>query len=672
MKLGSQVYINREDSPAQVRERMKLLAEHGMVLCRLFLDWDQVEPRRGRWTFEQYDASFDAGAEFGVGCVPTLMSVAPPGWMNRTNASQAKGGWFETGLRAQADDYLCRCVDHYRGHPALHSWIAWNEPSVGHIDWDEPGAREAFAAFLEAQYGELERFNRLSFRQIEAFEQALPQTHSLGAIKNRQDRLDEVRFRRWVLLERVREDIALIRQHDPDHPVHLNPAGIADLDVDTAQDIFAEGELCDFMGASAHPVWHAPRLPRERWPQAIGHFCCLARDASRPSNDREGYFWLTEMQAGPAAFSGFGFGGPDATDLRLWMAEALGRGAAANVFWCLNVRTRGGEAGEWALLDQRGLPSPRLKEVKRFAERLAPHRGLLERVGSAKPTVRLLHSIDSIFSGHAYSSGGDTPENPRKSTRCNDALTGAFLLFDDLGIDAGFVGEASFAREPMAALDGASVLVLPDAWALHAQTFEAVRIAAETGVTVIADGLTGYLDPDTHLHTDHWAVLAEVFGGGLADYLPTPGQFDLPLDPPVPGYFNRISFVQTAGETLASWPHDQHAAVICRRHAAGNQCVRVGTHLFQRYFHHAEPSARDWIAGLLPDAAFPAIPCPSCLRMLRLAEPGASEPVALVVMNPTDTPVEVALPEHARRLDGLGQVIAPQDFGLFGLSRPVP
>ncbi|MEM6312781.1 MAG: alpha-amylase family protein [Planctomycetota bacterium] len=658
MQLGTQIYINPDDDPATIRRHVRLLAEHGMTLCRLFFDWHRVEPRRGLWTFEQFDVALDAAADHGVGVVPTLFTVAPPGWMCRTVVDQADGALHDPDVRPLADDYLRRCVERYRGHPALHSWIPWNEPSVGEPDWNEPGVLPAFHAYLAEQYGDVASYNRVAYRQLDALDDWRPIVGCDGPMLSTHEQIDVIRFRRRTLLHRLRDDVALIRSIDDAHPIHVNPAGLADLNIDTAQDIFAEAEHVDFMGCSAHPVWHAARLPRERWPAAIGKTCALARDASR----RACYFWVTEMQAGPAASSGFTFDGPTAADLRVWMAKALGRGAAANVFWCLNARDRGGEAGEWSLLDQRGEPSARLVEVRRFAERLCPHRALLDTLVPAKPTVRILRSEASNALAHALGKGVASLDNPRGRQRCADAVTGAFLLLDDLGIDAGFVGESALADDPIAALDGARVLVLADACALTDTLFDTLRRAAAHGVTVIADGMTGFADDNGFLQRDRWPVLGEVFGATVADFLPTREPFDLP-GLGVAGLFNKISLAVDGGAGVGKWPHDDHAAIVRRDHDSGGAGLRIGTHLFQRYAYDPTPAARKLIATHLPEHAKPTVALDPPLRTLRLCDPATQTPSLLVVINPTSDPIECTT--TANRPDGSGHVIAAHDFGLF-------
>ena len=66
--LGSAYYVNTEDTPEQVRSGILAMAQAGLKLVRIFLQWTHVEPVQGRWDWSQYDAVFEAAAAGGSGC----------------------------------------------------------------------------------------------------------------------------------------------------------------------------------------------------------------------------------------------------------------------------------------------------------------------------------------------------------------------------------------------------------------------------------------------------------------------------------------------------------------------------------------------------------------------------------------------------------------------------
>ena len=56
VELGSQIFVNRDDSPETIRTWVRRFDEAGLRVIRIFLFWDHVERREGVWDFTQYDA----------------------------------------------------------------------------------------------------------------------------------------------------------------------------------------------------------------------------------------------------------------------------------------------------------------------------------------------------------------------------------------------------------------------------------------------------------------------------------------------------------------------------------------------------------------------------------------------------------------------------------------
>ena len=47
--IGSQYYVNTGDNPEKVRGGIRAMAQAGLKLVRIFLQWTHVEPRQGIW-----------------------------------------------------------------------------------------------------------------------------------------------------------------------------------------------------------------------------------------------------------------------------------------------------------------------------------------------------------------------------------------------------------------------------------------------------------------------------------------------------------------------------------------------------------------------------------------------------------------------------------------------
>jgi beta-galactosidase len=78
--LGSAYFVNCEGSPEEVLAGIRAMAQAGLRLVHIFLQWTQVEPRQGEWDWSQYDAVFEQAAAEGLGVIVTLTALNPPGW----------------------------------------------------------------------------------------------------------------------------------------------------------------------------------------------------------------------------------------------------------------------------------------------------------------------------------------------------------------------------------------------------------------------------------------------------------------------------------------------------------------------------------------------------------------------------------------------------------------
>ncbi len=657
--LGSELFINRGDTPEQARRWVRIMAEARLRLIRLFALWDLIQPEPERWDFACFDAVFDEAQRLGLGVVPTAFGACPPGWMRLTIASQEVADLDDPRVRAGGEAYLRKLVTRYREHPALHSWIVWNEASM--IVRPTDAATDRYRQFLARQYGSVAGLNDRYYAQHEAFEQVQAPAMERDdhvPIPAHLPRIDWWRFCVEEVTAAVSRFAGIIRALDPAHPVHLNPHRLGQCMFHEGQSVWQIAKAVDFVGCSAHPVWHSTRFGPQRTLASIGLFCAMCRGASRAADRR---FWVSELQGGPAAFSGFEPGCPSPQQLRYWVWEGVSRGAEAVVFWTLNGRREGGEVGEWMLLDQRGRPSARLDAVTQTARELEAHAELLAQTTPPEARTAVLCSESSWMHGYAFGHGQD-PADPRNRHRNADAACGAFFLLDDLHIEADFIDEDRLSDR--AALSRYRVLVLPDCWSLSDQTIDRLLRFVGRGGTVIADGLVGYLDPWTRLPEARREALELLFGSALVDYLPTSGEVELPTDPPLPGLLNRIELAPAGARGEAVWPSG-HAAVTRQPHARGGEAIRIGTHLFQAYLQLPGARARAWLAQMLPAEAWPAVHAaadtPAAVRVRMLAHLAGGVLVALN-RGPDAVAVTVHLPEEAS-LDPAGDAEPVQASG---------
>ena len=143
VQIGAEVWIEPDMTRPQIDHCMKLLADHEMPVARIFLEWDPSEEDHGPWSLELYDQVFDSAAQHGVGIVATCAPPFPAYTYDHLDKSRR---------------HVSALVARYKDHPALDTWLLFNEPSA----WpaDSPVALAAYAHWLKAKYGTIGELNR--------------------------------------------------------------------------------------------------------------------------------------------------------------------------------------------------------------------------------------------------------------------------------------------------------------------------------------------------------------------------------------------------------------------------------------------------------------------------------------------------------------------------------
>ena len=83
IRIGAEIFLDPSHTREEVRIHFRRMKEVGLSLARVFVIWDHVEHKRGQWTFDLYDAAYDAAAANGIPMLTTLCPEDPPGWTHR-------------------------------------------------------------------------------------------------------------------------------------------------------------------------------------------------------------------------------------------------------------------------------------------------------------------------------------------------------------------------------------------------------------------------------------------------------------------------------------------------------------------------------------------------------------------------------------------------------------
>jgi len=594
--LGSQLFINKEDTPDAVKAWVRQMNEHGLKVIRLFMVWEQLEPTPGGWHFDNYDACFEAAEQYGMRVVPTLMSVSPPGWMKLTPSMQAIADLDDAEFREFAHGYIQKVVIRYRAHPALDSWILWNEPSRTIAKTKH--ARRAFSQYAREQFKDIAAYNAYTYVKYDSFDQleaVIDEEVAPGQLpfKSFAEQMIWTRFSVHNLSRHLKDIAEQIRFQDTKHLIHVNPHNLQMDMQSSGQSIWKEAEVVDFLGCSGHPMWHSLRFPEERYGQSIAFFADLMKSATRHP---QGLFWVTELQGGTTLYSSHRGFTPSRDRIKQWIWEGIGCGAQAVVFWCFNSRNSGYEAGEWSLLSARGEPSDRLLAVREVSKTLEQYGSLFAEASPEEPFAIILYSEASLALGEAEGEGMD-PQNARNKNMYMDALTGAYMLLSDLSIPVVFRNEERFVGEDIPA--SIQLIVLADTVVLGEGELQQLQLFAEGGGWVIADGLTGWKDGYGMLDRQVQEGAGALFGSDVADIemIHAKGKIESPYGP-IKSWFYQLPLVLEGAECAGTFDNGQTA--ISRREWGNGGFIRIGTRLFQSYFVDPEGAegARSFIEAV--------------------------------------------------------------------------
>jgi hypothetical protein len=590
--IGSQLFINKTMTPEEARGWVESMHRAGLKLIRLFIIWDHIEPAPGQWEFSVYDSVFDTAAELGMGVVPTLMSVSPPGWMLRTGGPQSLANLEDPEFLKLSEVYIRQVVAHWSGHPALHSWILWNEAS--RIPPKTPAVLENFRRFLERKFnGDVDALNRTVFQNYPSFDE-IGKEQGQGAneleFSGFAEKVYGLEFAVDELCAHLRRIADIVRTQDPVHPLHVNPHGLASFVQHAGQSIWREAECVDFLGCSSHPVWHSTRFDRSRWGRSLGIYADLMRSATP---DPDGLFWVTELQGGTTLHSAEMSDCPAADELERWLWEGIGAGARASVFWCYNWRDEGFEAGEWHLARLDGSPSPRLRAATRVAKTLERRADWFADARPIEPEIYILRSDSAERLAWVERNDTPDPHDPRNRMRVADSASGAALLLADLGLQTGYVEEAGLSKLLETPSRTPAVVIVPGLEALCDGTLERLAAYVEQGGCVIADGALGWKRPTGHLALDRQPLWKTLFGKSLVDVEAFAFSQTLPPDhhEPTPWGYRVITDADTG-----IW------RPFTRYQTGKGTAIWIQTWFFHRFLCGDYPAARKGFQVLLPDS----------------------------------------------------------------------
>jgi len=523
--IGAQVIIEPGQTPEEVDTWFRILEDQDMHFCRIRMFETHMHRPDGTWDFSLYDDAYRAAEKHHVKIYATLFPAT-------NTVGGVKFPESEEHL-AEIQEYIRQMVTHFKSFPALYGWVLINEPGVGGQAPDNAFTRKMFAEW-KAQQTE-------------------PVYKSKGYARVTFDDQRFLLYYNTWFLDWIAKEIQAI---DPKRPLHVNNHQIF---VNVAEyDFPAWRKFLTTLGASAHPSWHFGYFTRQQYALAMSANCDIIRSGAGNIP-----FWVTELQGGNNTYSSFHPFCPTREEIDQWLWTSIGSGAQGIIFWCLNPRATGAEAGEWAMIDFQNQPTDRLIAAGDVQKAVAEHAGLFAAARPVPSGITVMYNHESLWMEKESQLPGAPTEGVegRVTGAVMKSALAYFQVLSESGLTCDFseMGEYNW-NEPDYS---GKVIILAHQISLPSRYWDGLTRFMERGGKLIVSGLTGFFDENMHNIMKTGFPLENLFGGCLKEVKTTAERFDVKLTNPaltLPAHLWLSTIHQTSGKTIGLYG-DQVIAV---------------------------------------------------------------------------------------------------------------
>lgn len=478
---GAQIFIEPGQTQAQIESWFKTLSENGMNVCRIRMFESYMLQPDGNWDFTLFDHAFRAADKYGIKIYATFFPAT-----QKTDI----GGWKfpkDEKQKIAFSNYIKALVMHYKDFSSLYGWVIINEPGM---DGNYP--RTDFfenARMLWDQANPLKDFKENGF----------------PILMTTRDKkfLNEITtgFLSWIAGE--------IRKYDTSHDIHVNPAGI--FSNYGEYDFPAWRHFLTSLGGSAHPSWHFSYFTRQQYSLAM---LALAEILRSGAGDIP--WFMTEIQGGNNTFSGSNAMCPTSEEIAQWLWIVLSCEGKGGIFWMLNPRSSGIEAGEWAMIDFQGKPTERLKAVKEISKLISDHADIFCNPRIIPSGIDVVYIKETLWAENLMGKNHDQYQGRNHGAVIKSPIA-CFKALTERGLNVGLkeINEYDFSQADYV---GRSIIIsnqisIPTYYRRNLETF------VSRGGTLLIEGLSAFFDEDLHNTMNTGFTFEQLFGGNISEFI---------------------------------------------------------------------------------------------------------------------------------------------------------
>ncbi|MGC4235376.1 MAG: beta-galactosidase trimerization domain-containing protein [Niabella sp.] len=481
--VGAEIFIE----PGQTREEMdtwfRLMKESGMTLTRIRMFENYMRNDKGEWDFKLFDQAFEAGERYGINIYANLFPATP--------FDDIGGFKFPKNKKhlESISEYIRQLAQHFSKFKSLYGWVPINEPGIGG-KIDNGNFTSSMFADWKKEKADSAGYNSHGFVHFSFEEEKFLLYYNTWFLK-------------WLTEE--------IRKYDPERPVHVNNH---DLFRNVAEyDFPVWRQFLTSLGGSAHASWHFGYFDRQQYALAMDANCEILRSGAGNIP------WLmTELQGGNNTYSGANPMCPTAEEILQWLWLSLANESKGSVFWCLNPRGSGIEAGEWALLDFQNRPTDRMTAISKFVHTIREYDNLFSRVNTVQSGVNLLYIREALWVENKLL--GPVPNKEDIEARNYGASMKSLLAYHQslagLGVQANVkeIGEFDFALDDYSGIS----IILANQVSVPSRYWSLLESFVAKGGHLIVEGLTAFYDENAVSLMRNSFPFKNLFGGEISEF----------------------------------------------------------------------------------------------------------------------------------------------------------
>lgn len=533
--IGAQVFIEPGQTDEEIELWFRKMKENGMKLCRIRMFEDYMKRSDGTWDFALFDKAFRAAEKYDIKIFATLFPSSP---------GNAIGG-FKFPLSQKHEEqirtYIEKSVNHFKKFRSLYGWVLINEPGTGGSLPQTAYTEKKFSEWMEKQ-------------KKPAYDSNAYDSKGYPMLKKFEEEKFLVDYNTWYLNWIVQE----IARYDTGHHIHVNNHQIFENIAE--YDFPAWRKFLDSLGASAHPSWHFGYFNRPQYTVAMSANCNIIRSGAGNLP-----FMVTELQGGNNTYSGKEPFCPTREETLQWLWTSIASGAKGIIFWSLNPRSMGEEAGEWALLDFQHNESDRMLAAADVAESLERHHDLFAHAKPVETNINILYNRESLWIEKEVQYG----DNNRYEGRQPGGVIKSALAYYEILSENGIVpnlkefSEFDWGRDDYAGVS----IILANQVSLPSWHWNHLRNFVKKGGKLFVEGLTGFYDENMLSLFNTGFPLQDVFGGTIREIKTIPGDFEMTVKYPLTAHLWKGYIHDTGGEALST--ENDHVTAIRNRYGKG-------------------------------------------------------------------------------------------------------